>query len=277
MTVRWRLDIAYDGAGFSGWAAQPGRRTVQGELETWLARVLRSDTPVILTCAGRTDAGVHARGQVAHTDLPQVTLAGRRGSEDTGRLLARRLPRALPDDLVVREVRRAPDGFDARFSAIWRRYEYRLWDTPQAVDPLRRGHVCRVPQRLDLELMSAASRPLLGLHDFAALCKAREGATTIRQLQQLDLSRAADGTVTVTVRADAFCHSMVRSLIGALTMVGSGQRPGSWLASLADAASRCGEVRVMPAHGLTLEEVGYPPDHLLAARAAQTRATRELA
>ncbi|MDO5285731.1 MAG: tRNA pseudouridine(38-40) synthase TruA [Actinomycetia bacterium] len=276
MTVRWRLDVAYDGAAFSGWAAQPGLRTVQGELETWVGRVLRLPDPVSVTCAGRTDAGVHARGQVVHTDLPEQVSAGRSGPEDTGRLLARRLARALPDDLVVRRVQRAPAGFDARFAALWRRYVYRLWDRPEAVDPLRRGHVCQVRSPLDLQLMTAAAEPLLGLHDFAAFCRARDGATTIRELQQLRLARGDDQTVEVTVRADAFCHSMVRSLVGALTMVGSGQRPVGWLAGLVDAGGRCGEVRVMPAHGLTLEEVGYPPDHLLAARAAEARATRKL-
>lgn len=276
MSVRWRLDVAYDGTGFSGWAAQPGLRTVEGELGDWIGRVLRLDEPPVLTCAGRTDSGVHARGQIVHVDLPAESDAVRGGPTDTGALLARRLPRALPDDLAVRAVTRAPDGFDARFSAIWRRYVYRLWDSPADVDPLRRHHVVLHPEALDVALLSAAGSDLLGLHDFAAFCKRREGATTIRTLETVDAVRLADGTIEVTVRADAFCHSMVRSLMGALTAVASGRRDREWLRSLLTLGERAGEIGVMPPHGLTLEEVGYPSDDELAARAVEARATRQL-
>lgn len=276
MSVRWRLDVAYDGTGFSGWAAQPGLRTVEGELGDWIGRVLRLDEPPVLTCAGRTDAGVHARGQVVHVDLPAESDAARGGPTDTGALLARRLPRALPDDLAVRAVTRAPDGFDARFSAIWRRYVYRLWDSPAEADPLRRHHVVLHPEALDVALLSAAGSDLLGLHDFAAFCKRRDGATTIRTLETVDAVRLTDGTIEVTVRADAFCHSMVRSVMGALTAVASGRRDREWLRGLLTLGERAGEIGVMPPHGLTLEEVGYPSDDELAARAVEARATRQL-
>jgi len=270
---RWRLDVAYDGAGFAGWAAQPGQRTVAGELERWTTTVLRLDAPATLVCAGRTDAGVHARGQVAHLDVPADLATG---PEE----LRRRLARVLPPDLVVSSVRLAPPGFDARFAAVWRRYVYRLADDETPRDPLLRGFVQDVPGTLDLERLGAVTPALLGLHEFAAFCRRREGATTIRTLLDLRAERVADGTlvgvVEVPVRADAFCHSMVRSLVGALVAVGDGRRDGSWLRGLLGASARDSSVPVLPARGLTLEEVGYPADDALAARADEARAVREL-
>jgi tRNA pseudouridine38-40 synthase len=260
--TRLRLDIAYDGTDFHGWAAQTGLRTVQGELELWIARVLRLAEPPTLTVAGRTDAGVHARGQVAHLDLETDDGAGLAAH------LAYRLRAALPEDVVVKAVRVAPEGFDARFSAIWRRYVYRLcWDVP---DPTRRRHVVAVPGPLDVPAMNAAAARLLGLRDFTAFCKAREGATAIRTL----LEFAVADTGEITVKADAFCHSMVRSLVGALLRVGTAERDADWLVSLLSATERCGEIHVMPPHGLTLEEVAYPPDPELASRAQTARQTR---
>jgi tRNA pseudouridine38-40 synthase len=274
--VRWRIDLAYDGAAFSGWAAQPGLRTVEGELSAWIGRVLRLDELPTLTCAGRTDAGVHARGQVVHVDLAPISEASRDGSIDVGELLTRRLSRALPEDLVVHRVTRAPEGFDARFSAIWRRYVYRLWDSRDSRDPLRRHHVVAHPEPLDVPLLAAAGQDLLGLHDFAAFCRRRDGATTIRTLQQVDPVRLDDGTLEITVRADAFCHSMVRSLMGGLVAVASGRRDRDWLRGLLTLGGRAGDITVMPPHGLTLEEVGYPSDGELAARARAARTTRTL-
>jgi tRNA pseudouridine38-40 synthase len=274
--VRWRLDVAYDGTAFIGWAAQPGQRSVEGDLGDWIGRILTLDQSPRLTCAGRTDAGVQARGQVVHVDLPAESQTVRSGPQDTGEILARRLPRALPDDIAVRRVTRAPDGFDARFSAIWRRYVYRLWDEPADLDPLRRNHVVRHPDPLDVSLLADAGADLLGLHDFVAFCKRRDQATTIRRLQRVEAVRLADRTIEVTVQADAFCHSMVRSLMGALTAVASGRRDRAWLRSLLAQGQRAGDVTVLPAHGLTLEEVGYPPDSELAERAAQARTVRTL-
>ena len=266
--TRFRIDIGYDGTSFHGWAAQDGLRTVQGELESWITRTLRLTDPVSLVCAGRTDAGVHARGQVAHLDLDTDT------PEEVASTLERRLRRALPHDLVVYGVSVAPAGFDARFAAIWRSYAYRLADGP--LDPLLRATTARVRGHLDVDKLNAAALPLLGLHDFAAFCRAREGATTIRELQVLQAVRLPDGRVEVGVRADAFCHSMVRSLVGALVEVATGRRDPGWLAGLVDAGERSSEVPVMPPGGLVLEEVGYPAEEELAARAQASRARREL-
>ncbi len=266
--VRVRLELGYDGGGFSGWAAQPGRRTVQGVLEEALARVLRA--PVPLTVAGRTDAGVHATGQVAHADLPAAAWA------TTGSTLVRRLAGVLPPDVRVWTVAAAPAGFDARFSALWRRYAYRVTDAPGGADPLRRHDTLAWPRPLDLDALRSAGAGLLGEHDFAAYCRRREGATTIRALQQLDWDRDPAGVLVATVRADAFCHSMVRSLVGALLAVGDGRRPPGWPAALLATAARSGEVMVAPAHGLTLVEVAYPPPGELAARARTTRRRRDL-
>ncbi|MFX4272282.1 tRNA pseudouridine synthase A [Propionibacteriaceae bacterium Y1685] len=282
-TTRLRLDVAYDGTDFTGWATQPGLRTVQGELERWITTVLRLPAPARLTCAGRTDAGVHARGQVAHLDLDPTALPRpqRRNEDDhdVSTLLARRLARVLPGDLVVRSVATAPPGFDARFSAIWRRYVYRLWDADQGPDPLLRRHLA-VTGPLDLDRINTAASGLIGLRDFAPFCKRRDGATTIRTLLELEAHRRTEGDlpglVELTVRADAFCHSMVRSLTGALVAVGTGQRSQDWLTAQAAHTVRANQVSVMPAAGLTLEEVGYPADHRLAERAGEARAVREL-
>ena len=261
--MRLRMDLAYDGAGFHGWARQHDLRTVQGELEGALSTVLRVDA-VAVTCAGRTDTGVHARGQVAHVDVDET---------DPDRL-RRQLDGVLPDDIRVRRVVAAPAGFDARFSAVWRRYAYRIADRPEAQDPLARGYVAAWKRPLDLDAIDRASKDLLGRHDFAAFCKRREGATTIRTLLDLSWERDEAGVLVGTVRADAFCHHMVRSLVGCLVAVGEGRRSTGWAAEVLAAERRDPAVTVAPAHGLTLEEVGYPPDDELAERAAAARRKR---
>ncbi|AQP43983.1 tRNA pseudouridine(38-40) synthase TruA [Tessaracoccus flavus] len=271
--MRLRIDLAYDGTDFRGWAVQPGLRTVQGELEGWIGQVLRLTEPPTLVVAGRTDAGVHARGQVCHVDLPD---AAGPDPDVTAATLHRRLTRVLGSDVVVQKVSPAPAGFDARFSALWRRYCYRISDDSAPADPLMRGHVARVRYLLDLDTLNASAATLVGLRDFAAFCRPREGATTIRELRELRASRRGDGVIEVHLLADAFCHSMVRSLVGALTAVAAGRRSQSWLELAATSPSRHNEINVMPAHGLTLEEVGYPPDDELASRADVARAVRTL-
>jgi tRNA pseudouridine38-40 synthase len=270
------LNIAYDGTDFSGWAAQPGLRTVQGTLEAALATALRVPE-VRVTVAGRTDAGVHARGQVAHVDVGDAVVAASAGRSTAPPLdaLARRVDGILPADLRVRRVVEAREGFDARFSAIWRRYAYRIADAQELADPLVRGHVLSWGRRLDLDAMNQASAPLVGLKDFAAFCKQREGATTVRTLLDLSWSRDEAGLAVGSVRADAFCHNMVRALVGSLIAVGEGRRPTTWPAEVMAGRRRDAGVRVVHAHGLTLEEVGYPDDDELAAQAERARARRE--
>lgn len=264
--VRLRLDLSYDGTGFAGWATQPGQRTVQDTLEASLAVVLRR--PVRLIVAGRTDAGVHATGQVAHVDV-SATVWAMKGSK-----LLRRLAGVLPPEIRVREVAVASADFDARFAALSRRYVYRLSDAPWGVSPLRRLDTVSWPRSLDVDLMQQAAAGLLGLHDFAAFCKHRARATTTRTLQVLDWERRPDGLVVATVQADAFCHNMVRGLVGCLLGVGEGRRPVDWPVSLLAATERSGAIRVAPAYGLTLVRVAYPDDHHFAERTAQTRARR---
>jgi tRNA pseudouridine38-40 synthase len=264
--VRLRLGVAYDGTDFSGWARQPGRRTVQGELESALCRVLRL-TEASTTCAGRTDAGVHARGQVCHVDVPASVAESVPG-------LARRLVGVLPPDLRVHRVERAPAGFDARFAATWRRYAYRVCDDPAAVDPLHRQEVLAWRRPLDAERMNAAAAPLTGEHDFAAYCRRREGASTVRTLRELAWQSRRDGTLEARVVADAFCHNMVRALVGALIAVGEGRLDVEEPRRILDTGARDSRVLVVPPHGLTLEEVGYPDDAELAAQATRARTVR---
>jgi tRNA pseudouridine38-40 synthase len=281
--TRIRLDLAYDGASFTGWAKQPGLRTVQGELEAALATIFRTVGPQpTLTVAGRTDVGVHATGQVAHLDLDDAQVAdldrARRGDRAPRGLwaLVRRLNgiAGAAGDVQVQRATVAPPGFDARFAAVWRRYEYRVADAAALRDPRRRGYELWHPTALDGEAMAEAARSLLGLHDFASFCRPREGATTIRTLQEFSWSRDADGVLVAHVRADAFCHSMVRALVGACLAAGAGRLATGRVVILRDAASRTNEFAVAPAKGLTLVDVGYPADDELAARAEQTRAKR---
>jgi tRNA pseudouridine38-40 synthase len=262
---RFRLDIAYDGTDFSGWAMQPGRRTVCGVLTEALATVLR--TPVTLTVAGRTDAGVHATGQVAHVDLPS-------SETPDPEWLVWRLARLLPPDVRVPAVVAVPAAFDARFSALRRHYRYRVATAPSGAEPLRARDTLTWPHPVDLDAVNAASALLLGEHDFVAFCKRRDGATTVRELQRLSWTRESDDVVTAAVVADAFCHSMVRSLVGALLDVGRGRRPVDFPAELLLRGVRASEVPVAPAHGLTLVGVDYPAAAELAARVAVTRRLR---
>jgi tRNA pseudouridine38-40 synthase len=286
--TRVRLDIAYDGTRFNGWARQPDTRTVQGVIEAGLGSILKRHPPVpALVVAGRTDAGVHALGQVAHLDLTDAQVASlvhvKRGKGKPKRpldldvALKRRLSGVLvtEPDVVIVDVSVPPPGFDARFSALWRRYEYRIADTLATRDPLQRHRTTWHPVALDLDAMDAAAATLVGLHDFATYCKPRPHSTTIRTLQDFRWRRDADGVLVASLKADAFCHSMVRALVGACVAVGEGKLAGSRLVSLRVNRARTSEFKVMPAVGLTLTQVGYPEDAELAMRAIQTRARRE--
>jgi tRNA pseudouridine38-40 synthase len=260
--LRLRLDVAYDGTDFSGWAAQPERRTVAGVLTEALERLFHE--PAGLTVAGRTDAGVHATGQVCHVDVPEPAwlAAGtsRAAGADPGTVVVRRLAGMLPGDVRVQAVRVVPDGFDARFAALRRHYAYRVTDDPAGPAPLRRRDTLGWSRPLDPAAMNEAADRLLGEHDFAAFCRRKENATTVREVQRLAWVTEPDGVLVARVSADAFCQAMVRSLVGALLAVGDGRHPADWPATLLRRRERASEVTVAPAHGLTLVGVDYPAD-----------------
>lgn len=295
--VRLRIDLGYDGSEFYGWARQAGFRTVQAELERGLRFACKLTEEPSVVCAGRTDSGVHARGQVVHVDVP---LHAWERLRDRNLFPLRSV---LPNEIGIHKVDLAPENFHARFSALARRYVYRVCDDPALRDPIRRREIYFYPAALDLAAMNEAAQQLLGLHDFVAFCRSRPGATSIRSLEQLQWQRDSNGIAELTVVADAFCHSMVRSLVGSLLPVGIGEQPTDWPANhlvappsggqpatMVDfgrkasgfdhrAEDQCrpvprGPFTVAPAHGLTLEEVFYPPVAELAARNQTTRAMR---
>ena len=257
--VRVRLDVAYDGTPYAGWAKQPGLPTVQGALEAALETVLRA--PAALTVAGRTDAGVHATGQVCHADLPRLPDV-------------RRLNAVLDPTIRVLAAAEAPPGFDARFAALGRTYVYRVADAAYGALPTRRHDTAVHPRPVSLRRLQTAAKPLIGLRDFAAFCRRREGATTVRTLRRLTWRRDEDGVLVARLEADAFCHQMVRSLVGALLLAGDGRRETDWPAAVLAKGTRQHSAPVAPAAGLTLVEVRYPSPSRLAARAKQTRRMR---
>lgn len=271
--VRLRLDLSYEGTDFAGWAQQPKLRTVQGELEKALVMVLRTRERVPTVCAGRTDAGVHARHQVAQADVPKDVWI--RNKEDRLTVL-RRLAGALPGDVRVHRITLAPDGFDARFSPLWRRYVYRVCDHQGGPDPLRRREILWHPLTLDFNALNAAAAVLVGHRDFGAFCRRRDGATTVRSLELFRWELVNERLMEATLVADAFCHSMVRSVVGASFAVAEGRRDLAWLRAVLASKQRPDDVQVVGAEGLTLEEVRYPPDGELCARAELTRNRRLL-
>ena len=279
--MRLRFDIAYDGTDFHGWARQKPAdgqevRTVQGVLEDALSLVLRY--PVELTVAGRTDAGVHAAGQVAHADIPRASLEQRSIEGDAGRLV-RRLAKLLDPDVRVTRVTEAPVGIDARFSALTRTYRYRVTTAEAGASPLRVRDTAVWPKKIDLDAVQQAATALVGLHDFAAFCKPRPHATTIRDVHLFtwaDVSTEEEPELyEATITADAFCWHMVRALVASCLDVGAGQQPADWVQGLLLMRARSPHVRLAPARGLTLVDVDYPADDELAARAAVTRDRRD--
>ncbi len=311
--VRLRLDLAYDGGAFYGWARQPTLRTVQGELEQALHTILRvsaddPDEPLRLTVAGRTDTGVHALHQVCHLDVGEATLqrcVGHMGVP-APEALFRRLSRMVPDDIAIHALSVAPEGFDARFSALERTYVYRICDDARPVDPRMRGFVLALDDRLDLDAMNAAAAMTIGLHDFGSFATPNPGGTTIREVKQAHWSRipvsplvpggagcdraasgagtaggytvpaAESGLVCFTIVADAFARNMVRSLVNACVKVGQGRKDLNWFAEKMATPLREGSTGPIAPQGLTLEHVAYPPDDHLAARAEAIRAKRTL-
>ena len=274
--MRLRIDLSYDGTDFHGWARQKGElRTVQQVLEDNLSMILRHE--VELTVAGRTDAGVHAAGQVAHFDIPASALEQRPIDGDPVKLV-RRLAKLLPEDVRVHDCQQAPEGFDARFSALERHYVYRITTHPRGALPTRARDTAVWPKPVDIEAMQQAAEQLVGLHDFAAFCKAKPHATTIRDLMSfewVDVSTPSEPQLyEARVGADAFCWSMVRSLVGCCLRVGEGSRGIDFAAEMLALNSRSSHIPLAPAKGLSLVQVDYPADADLAARAAQTRDRR---
>jgi tRNA pseudouridine38-40 synthase len=261
---RLRLDISYDGTNFSGWAVQPDRRTVQQCIEEAISTVTQSKAETIV--AGRTDAGVHATGQVIHVDIPE--------SLDLSDL-AYKLNRILDEDIRINQIEIAPPAFHARFSALRRYYEYRILDENKVIPPLARFNSESWYRPLDLDVMNQASALLLGTHNFAAFCKFREGATTIRTLETYSWRRDNQGFLIGDVVADAFCYSMVRNLVGAIVCVADGRKDVSWITTLLEDKERVSDSLVFPGRGLTLYKVDYPSAQELLERAAKTIARRE--
>lgn len=270
---RFRIDFGYDGTDYSGWAKQPGLRTVQGELLRALGQIFGdSGNDFRMRVAGRTDAGVHATGQVCHIDLADEELH-RLGRSP---LTASRLNGLLPTDLRIQDIAPALPGFDARFSASFRRYHYLIGDDLTPQNPLQTRYRLQVEGALDIDAMQAVAPTLVGLKDFGAYCKPREEATTIRELRLLTVERQPDGVIRVTIEADAFCHNMVRSIVGALIRVGQHRLDASGLAEITANAERTSKFKVVEPHGLVLVEVGYPSPDKLAAQAEQARNIRSL-
>ena len=261
---RLRIEIAYDGTNFSGWAVQPDRRTVQACIEEALSKIARISVETIV--AGRTDAGVHATGQVIHVDVPESLVL-----EDLGY----KLNRILDEDVRINNIEIAPPAFHARFSALRRYYEYRILDENKVIQPLARLNTASWYRPLDVDLMNHASALLLGTHDYAAFCKFREGGTTIRTLETYQWRRDREGYLVADVVADAFCYSMVRNLVGAIVCVADGRKDPEWISTLLENKERVSDSLVFPARGLTLYKVDYPDAAELLERAKKTVARRE--
>ena len=261
---RLRIDLSYDGTNFSGWAIQPDRRTVQSVVEGALRTVAQVNIESIV--AGRTDAGVHAIGQVIHVDVPQSLELND---------LSYKLNRILDEDVRINQISIAPPAFHARFSALRRYYEYRILDENKVIPPLLRFNTTSWYRRLDIELMNQASSLLLGTNNYAAFCKYREGATTIRTLEKYQWQRDSQGFLIADLVADAFCYSMVRNLVGAIVCVADGRKEPAWISTLLADKERVSDSLVFPGRGLTLYQVDYPNEAELLERAAKTVARRE--
>ncbi|MFM8783560.1 MAG: tRNA pseudouridine(38-40) synthase TruA [Actinomycetota bacterium] len=268
--LRFRIDFAYDGTNFNGWARQPELRTVQGAMEEAISGLTRSEVELVV--AGRTDAGVHATAQVAHFDLPERDKYGKEWRcED----LIYRLNRMLDEDIRITDIAKAPPYFHARFSALRRKYIYKIADGKRQLEPLRRFDITAWYRDLDMVAMINASQLVLGEHDFAAFCKSGGVGTTIRRLERFDWERDSEGNLIATVVADAFCYSMVRNLVGAAVRVGEGRFAPEWIGELLANKERVSESLVFPARGLTLVGVEYPPASELQARAEVTIRRRD--
>ena len=262
--LRLRIDLAYDGTNFSGWGKQPDRRTVQEEVEKALTTATQSKIETIV--AGRTDAGVHATGQVIHVDVPESLNLDE---------LSYKLNRMLDTDVRIMKIAVVTGPFNARFSALRRHYTYKILDGNQTIPPLDRLDVAGWYRELDVDLMNQASALMLGSHDFAAYCKFREGSTTIRNLQRFHWTRDSAGLLIGDVVADSFCYSMVRNLVGAVVCVADGRFGPEWIEQTLANKVRISDSLVFPACGLSLRQVDYPTNDQLLEHAKVTIGKRD--
>jgi len=247
---RLRIDLAYDGTNYAGWAPQPDRRTVEGEITSAISKLAgHLVEPVV---AGRTDAGVHASAQVIHVDVPNSA----EDLDDVANWVFR-LNRILDPDIRILQVAVAADTFHARFSAIEREYQYRLADNNQVLMPLERYNTSTWFRALDVDRLNEVSALLLGEHDFVAFCKFREDQKTVRTLKKFHWSRLDSGILTADVAANAFCYSMVRNLVGAAVAVGEGRFDKEWAVAILNNKERVSDSYVFPGNGLTLVKVTY--------------------
>jgi tRNA pseudouridine38-40 synthase len=273
--IRYRINLAYDGTAYYGWARQSGHKTVQQSLLDALTLVFGESTnDFSMRVAGRTDAGVHAYAQVAHIDVSaaQIKRLGRTKS------IAFRLNSILDRDIRIHSFEIAPPGFHARFSATFRRYRFRIADGPVTKDPLQGRYTLWLAHELDLDLMRDGAKEFIGLHDFNSFCKARAGATTIRNMKSIKITRNPDlgGVIEIELIADAFCHNMVRAIVGGLIAVAQGSAEKSEITHVLKVAQKRAPFKVATPEGLTLVEIGYPADDKLEEQAAITRKKRQL-
>ena len=273
---RLKIDLSYDGTHFAGWAKQPDQRTIQFEIEDALTRMTRH--PVSTIVAGRTDAGVHARHQIIHVDIPATPHISRYRPDETEWDIENfyfRINQILSRDIRINSVVEAPANFHARFSAEARNYRYKILDNNRVLSPLQRVDATTWFRELDIDLMNEASAQMLGQQDFATFCRFRPNSTTIRELQRFEWSRDSDGFVIADLSADAFGWNMVRNLVGAAVCVGESRYPVSWMKEILTAKSRVSDSYVFPSSGLTLMQVDYPADEDLLARIDMTLARRD--
>ena len=261
---RIRIDLSYDGTNFYGWGKQADRRTVQGELEAALFTLFQRELDTVV--AGRTDAGVHASGQVCHVDVPENDYTD----------IAYRLNRILNDEIRIKSVSKVSDDFHARFGALRRHYIYKIKDGNGFIEPTARLDVTPWYRHLNVDLMNQAAATLIGENDFFSYARFREKATTTRDLQRFEFERDANGLILAHVTADAFLYNMVRALIGTMVYIGEGRFPITWAKEVLEQRERPSDSVVFPAKGLTFAGVDYPADSELKSRILKTMQHRDV-
>jgi tRNA pseudouridine38-40 synthase len=265
---RYRIDLAYDGTDFNGFSKQPELRTVAGELLSGLVKIFGEDEEDFrMRVAGRTDKGVHAQAQVVHLDLTTEQLKRIR----RGHGVAERLNKIIDPDVRVISFEEADPGFHARFSALSRRYRYSIADRSVTPNPMTSRYQLEILWHLDVAPMIEAAKEFTGLRDFRAFCKERDGTTTIRELREISIKRRPNGVIDIEIEADAFCHNMVRSIVGALMSAGSGRTSMAAIRKALKGKRTQHAYKVQAPEGLTLIKIAYPAKSKLAAQAELTQ------